>query len=55
MDRWLNKSKNTVGSSSSDANENICITPINSASLLKRANSPPNKQNNMIQRHLTLQ
>jgi hypothetical protein len=40
MDRWLNKSRNT---SSSDANENICITPTNSASL-KRANSPPNKQ-----------
>jgi len=43
MDRWLNKSRNTLGSSSSDANENICITPTNSASL-KRANSPPNKQ-----------
>jgi len=43
VDRWLNKSKNTVASSSSNANENICITPTNSASL-KRANSPPNKQ-----------
>lgn len=43
MDRWLNKSRNTVGSSSSDANENKCVTPNNSASL-KRANSPPNKQ-----------
>ncbi|CAI6361986.1 unnamed protein product [Macrosiphum euphorbiae] len=27
MDRWLNKSRNTVGSSSSDANENKCVTP----------------------------
>ncbi|KAL4098313.1 hypothetical protein QTP88_022947 [Uroleucon formosanum] len=43
MDRWLNKLRNTVGSSSSDANENICISPTNSVSL-KRANSPPNKQ-----------
>jgi len=42
MDRWLNKSKNAVGSSSSDANENVCIAQTNSASL-KRANSPPNK------------
>lgn len=43
MDYWLNKSKNTLGSSSSDTNEKICITPTYSASL-KRANSPPNKQ-----------
>ncbi|VVC32924.1 Hypothetical protein CINCED_3A002521 [Cinara cedri] len=42
MDRWLNKSKTTVGSSSSDANENICIATANSASLI-RANSPANK------------
>ena len=45
MDRWLNKSKNTVGTSSSDTNEKICITSTNSASL-KRANSSPNKQSN---------
>lgn len=43
MDRWLNRSKNTVEASSSDTNEKICITPTNSGSL-KRANSPPNKK-----------
>ncbi|KAL4126751.1 hypothetical protein QTP88_010960 [Uroleucon formosanum] len=40
---FLRNCKNIVGSSSSDANENICISPTNSVSL-KRANSTPNKQ-----------